>query len=43
MYALGSDFTLAGTQAIAQTLATGFDLSGTGNGVLIFSRLTKVS
>jgi hypothetical protein len=43
MYALGADFTLAGTQAIARTLASGFDLSDTGNGVLILSRLTKVS
>ena len=26
MYALGADFTLSGTQAIARTLASGFDL-----------------
>jgi len=43
MYALGADFTLSGTQAIARTLASGFDLSSTGKAVLIFSRLTKVS
>lgn len=43
MYALGADFTLSGTQAIARTLATGFDLTSAGNGVLILSRLTKVS
>jgi len=43
MYALGADFTLAGTQAIARKLASGFDLTATGNAVLIFSRLTKVS
>lgn len=43
MYALGADFTLSGTQAIVRTLASGFDLSGTGNGVLILSRITKVS
>ena len=43
MYALGADFTLTGTQAIASTLASSFDLSGTGNTVLILSRLTKVS
>lgn len=43
MYALGADFTLPGTQAIAATLANGFDLGANGNAVLIFSRLTKVS
>ena len=43
MYALGADFTLPGTQAIARTLASGFDLGSTGKAVLIFSRLTKVS
>jgi hypothetical protein len=43
MYALGADFTLAGTQAIARTLASGFDLGASGNSVLIFSRITKVS
>ena len=43
MYALGADFTLSGTQAIARTLAAGFDLTSTGNTVLILSRLTKVS
>jgi hypothetical protein len=43
MYALGADFTLPGTQSIARTLGSGFDLTSTGNSVLIFSRLTKVS
>lgn len=43
MYALGADFTLTGTQAIATTLGSGFDMTGTGNAVLILSRLTKVS
>ncbi len=43
MYALGADFTLPGTQTIAATLASGFDLGATGNSVLILSRLTKVS
>ncbi|HTP36054.1 MAG TPA: hypothetical protein VMJ75_27955 [Candidatus Acidoferrales bacterium] len=43
MYALGADFTLSGTQSIARTLATGFDLTATGNSVLTLSRITKVS
>jgi hypothetical protein len=42
MYALGSDFTLAGTQAIAQTLAGGFTLTSSGTAVLIFSRVAKI-
>jgi hypothetical protein len=42
MYALGADFTLSGTQAIAQTLAGGFSLTSNGTAVLIFSRVTKV-
>jgi len=42
MYVLGADFTLAGTQAIAQRLAGGFTLSGTGTAVLILSRVAKV-
>jgi hypothetical protein len=42
MYALGSDFSLPGTQAIARTLSRNYDLSGTGRAVLLFSRIQKV-
>lgn len=42
MYALGTDFSLAGTQAIARTLSRDFNLSASGNGVLILSRVVKV-
>jgi hypothetical protein len=42
MYVLGADFTLAGTQAIAQRLAGGFSLSNNGTAVLILSRVAKV-
>ena len=42
MYALGADFSLAGTQAIASTLSRDFDLSSTGHAVLLFSRIEKV-
>jgi hypothetical protein len=42
MYALGADFSLPGTQAIASTLSRDFDLSSTGQAVLLFSRLEKV-
>jgi hypothetical protein len=42
MYALGTDFSLAGTQAIARTLSRDFNLSATGNGVMILSRVIKV-
>ena len=42
MYVLGADFTLAGTQAIAQTLAGGFNLSTSGTAVLMLSRVSKV-
>lgn len=42
MYALGADFSLPGTQAIAGTLSRDFDLSSTGQAVLLFSRLEKV-
>ena len=42
MYALGADFTLAGTQAIIQTVSGGFTLTGSGTAVLIFSRVAKV-
>jgi hypothetical protein len=42
MYALGADFTLAGTQAISQTLAGSFSLAGNGTAVLIFSRVAKI-
>jgi hypothetical protein len=37
MYAYGTDFSQSGNQALARRLATGFDLSSSGNGVLIFS------
>jgi hypothetical protein len=42
LYALGADFSLAGTQAIARTLSRDYTLSGTGKSVLIFSRIYKV-
>ena len=42
MYALGTDFSLAGTQAIARTLSRQFSLTGAGSGVLILSRIVKV-
>ena len=42
MYVLGADFTLAGTQAIAQRLAGGFRLAADGTAVLILSRVAKV-
>jgi hypothetical protein len=42
MYALGTDFSLAGTQAIARTLSQEFSLTSTGTGVLILSRVVKV-
>jgi hypothetical protein len=37
MYAYGTDFSQSGNQALARRLATGYDLSSSGNGVLIFS------
>ena len=42
MYALGTDFSLPGTQAIARTLSREFSLTSTGTGVLILSRVVKV-
>ncbi|PWU03955.1 MAG: hypothetical protein C5B51_17845 [Terriglobia bacterium] len=42
MYALGTDFSLAGTQAIAQTLSRDFTLTTSGSGVLLLSRIVKV-
>lgn len=42
MYALGADFSLAGTQSIAATLSRDFQLTSTGKAVLIFSRIMKV-
>jgi len=42
MYALGTDFSLPGTQAIAQTLSRDFTLTATGNGVLVLSRVMQV-
>jgi hypothetical protein len=42
MYAYGTDFSQSGNQALAQRLATGYDLSSTGNGVLIFSIIKMI-
>ena len=42
MYALGADFSLPGTQAIASTLSRDFRLTSTGRAVLLFSRVQKV-
>jgi hypothetical protein len=42
MYALGTDFSLTGTQAIARTLSREFSLTSSGTGVLILSRIVKV-
>ena len=42
MYALGTDFSLSGTQTIAQTLSRDFNLTPSGNGVVILSRVIKV-
>jgi hypothetical protein len=41
MYALGTDFSLPGTQAIARTLSRDFSLTASGSGVLILSRVVK--
>ena len=42
MYAWGTDFSLAGTQAIARTLSQDFTLTGTGESVLLFSTVYVV-
>src|ERR1019366_284782 len=42
MYALGADFSLTGTQAIASTLSRDFNLTGTGRAVLLFSTIFRV-
>ena len=42
IYALGADFSLPGTQAIARALSRDFDLSPSGRGVLLLSRIVKV-
>jgi hypothetical protein len=42
MYALGSDFSLPGTQAIARTLSRDFNLTPGGNSVIILSRIVKI-
>ncbi len=42
MYGLGVDFTAAGAQSIVNKLAQGFDMSATGNAVLIFSQIVTV-
>jgi hypothetical protein len=42
MYALGADFSLSGTQAIARTLSRDYSLSNSGRAVLRFSRIAKI-
>lgn len=42
MYALGTDFSLPGTQAIARTLSRDFSLTPSGTGVVILSRVIKL-
>jgi hypothetical protein len=42
MYALGTDFSLGGSQTIARTLSRDFSLTDTGNAVLLLSRVMKV-
>jgi hypothetical protein len=42
MYALGTDFSLPGTQAIARALSRDFTLTANGTGVVILSRVIKV-
>jgi hypothetical protein len=42
MYAYGTDFSQSGNQGLAQRLAAGYDLSSTGNGVLIFSVIKMI-
>jgi hypothetical protein len=42
MYALGTDFSLEGSQAIARTLSRDFSLTSEGNAVLLLSRIYKV-
>ena len=42
MYAWGTDFSLAGTQAIAGKLSQDFNLNGTGESVLLFSTVYVV-
>jgi len=42
IYALGADFSLPGTQAIAGTLSRSFSLTASGHAVLLFSRVLKL-
>jgi hypothetical protein len=42
MYAWGADFSLAGTQAVASKLSQDFNLTGTGQAVLLFSTVYVV-
>lgn len=42
MYAKGVDFSAGQSQSVAINLATGYDLSSTGNSVLILSQVMKV-
>lgn len=37
MFAYGTDFSDSGSQALARRLASGYNLTSTGNGILIFS------
>ncbi len=42
LYALGADFSLPGTQAIAKKLSADSNLSSSGKAVLLFSRIYRV-
>jgi len=42
MYAYGTDFSLSGNQALAQRLASGYDLSSAGDGLLVFSVIKMI-
>jgi hypothetical protein len=42
LYALGADFSLSGTQAIAGKLSQNFSLTNTGRAVLVFSTIYRV-
>src|SRR5579883_2720325 len=42
MYATGLDFTSTDAQQLVTSLTTGFDLSSTGNSLMIFSQISTV-
>jgi hypothetical protein len=42
MYAYGTDFSQTGNQNLAKRLATGYDLSSSGNGVLVLSIIKMI-